>query len=193
VFDRLLSLKLDHFWVVSFSSRSHGDYQEMEIRIVPNNLAPLDLLLSADPSIKRVRESLQHGIVFIGEEDGAVVAVAVLGLESSVAELKNIAVVEYRRRSGLGRQILAHVLNYAAQAGIGRVTVGTGNSSLPQLAFYQKSGFRVIGVIAGYFDDYQPPIFEDGIPCRDMIRLAIDLQKANQTPESIAAADRGSS
>ncbi len=157
--------------------------QTMEIRIVPAHLAPLDLLLSADPSVERVRESLERGTVFVGVEDGGVVAVAVVGFENPAAELKNIAVAANRRRGGLGRRMLAHVLNYASEAGISRVTVGTGNSSLPQLAFYQKIGFRVVGVIAGYFDGYRPPIFEDGIPCRDMIRLAIDLHGVTPSPE----------
>ena len=148
----------------------------MLIRNIPANLAPLDLLLSADPSAEHVREILKDGVVFAGEEDGVTVAVAVLKVEGLEAGLQNIAVAENRRRCGLGRQLLAHVLKYAGEAGVSRVTVGTGNSSLPQLAFYQKAGFRVTGVIPGYFDEYQPPIFEDGIACRDMICLAFEFQ-----------------
>jgi ribosomal protein S18 acetylase RimI-like enzyme len=54
--------------------------------------------------------------------------------------------------------------------------VGTGNSSIGQLALYQKCGFRITGIDYNYFiRHYDEPIFENGIPCRDMIRLAIDL------------------
>ena len=51
------------------------------------------------------------------------------------------------------------------------MTVGTGNSSLRQLSFYQKAGFRISGIIPDYFIGDDPPVFENGIRCIDMIRL----------------------
>jgi ribosomal protein S18 acetylase RimI-like enzyme len=146
----------------------------MKIRIAASESAPLALLLIADPSIKKVRDYLRTGTLFIGEENGAVVAVAVLDLSAPEVELKNIAIMENRQGCGLGRRMLSHVLAYAAKSGASRVVVGTGNSSLRELAFYQKNGFRVVGVIPGYFDDHYPTMIENGIACRDMIRLAID-------------------
>lgn len=146
---------------------------KMRIRIVSPESAPLDLLLSADPSIDSVREYLQVGTVFLGDEDGHAIAVAVLELKDNEAELKNIAVAEGRLGIGLGRQLLTFVLAYAAEMKMDRVVVGTGNSSLRELAFYQRNGFRVVGVIEDFFADYAPPIIENGIRCRDMIRLAI--------------------
>lgn len=62
-----------------------------------------------------------------------------------------------------------------------RLIVGTGNSSLGELAFYQKCGFRITGVIPGFFDSYDPPIIEDGIPCRDMVRLTLALRQESPT------------
>lgn len=146
----------------------------MNIRTVTPNHAPLSLLLQADPSLERVRQYLQSGVVFVGEENGITVAVALLQTTDAEMELKNIAVAESHQRRGLGRQMIAHVLKYAAQHGVSRVMVGTGNSSLGQLAFYQKNGFRVVGVISDFFAAYDPPIIENGIPCRDMIRLAFN-------------------
>lgn len=54
--------------------------------------------------------------------------------------------------------------------------IGTGNSSINQLALYQKCGFRVIGVERDFFiNNYDEPIFENGIQCVDMIRLSIEI------------------
>lgn len=158
----------------------------MRIRVVEPENAPLPLLLTADPSIVRVRQCLSSGVTFVGEEDGRVVAAAVLELAGASAEIHTIAVVEERRRRGLGRAMLLHLIGYAAGAAARRVEVGTGNSSVAQLAFYQRVGFRIVGVVPGFFDSDQPPIIEDGIPCRDMVRLALELTKANCEPHSSA-------
>ena len=41
---------------------------------------------------------------------------------------------------------------------------------------YQKAGFRITGVIPNFFkDNYDEEIIENGIPCRDMIRLTLEL------------------
>ena len=77
--------------------------------------------------------------------------------------------------------MLMHLIEHAVRTGAQRVEVGTGNSSIAQLAFYQRVGFRIVGVVPGFFDCDQPPIIEDGIPCRDMVRLALELKKANRT------------
>lgn len=58
------------------------------------------------------------------------------------------------------------------------LVVGTGNSSFDQLALYQKCGFRMKGIIEDYFiEHYEEPIFENGIQCRDMIRLSLKIKK----------------
>lgn len=148
----------------------------MTIRIIENQFAPIPLLMLADPAIDRVQRYLQDGIVFIGEEEDTIIAVAVLCIGDTEAELKNIAVIEEREGQGFGRQLLQHVIHHARAAGLQRIVVGTGNSSLRELAFYQRNGFRIEGVIRGFFDGYHPPIIENEIACRDMIRLGLDLR-----------------
>lgn len=57
-----------------------------------------------------------------------------------------------------------------------RIEVGTGNSSLKQLAFYKKCGFKIADIDRGFFPrNYKDEIIENGIKCTDMIRLAIDF------------------
>jgi hypothetical protein len=44
------------------------------------------------------------------------------------------------------------------------------------LALYQKCGFRIVGVDLDFFIRHYPEkIYENGIQCRDMIRLSLDL------------------
>jgi len=51
------------------------------------------------------------------------------------------------------------------------VLVGTANSSLENIAFYQKCGFRMDHVRRDYFVYVQPPVIQNGIVMRDMLVL----------------------
>lgn len=54
------------------------------------------------------------------------------------------------------------------------IEIGTGNSSIQELALYQKCGFRLKEIIHDYFvDNYDEPIFENSIQCRDMVLLQL--------------------
>jgi len=67
-------------------------------------------------------------------------------------------------------------IQVAKTKGYKTIEIGTGNSSLGQLALYQKCGFRIVGVDRDFFvRHYQDEIFENGIQCRDMVRLSQDL------------------
>lgn len=145
----------------------------MKIFSVPPEQAPLSLLMLADPSTERVLGYINGCTVFVGEEDGATIAVAAVQQRQDEFELMAIAVAEAQQGCGLGRQMLAHVVQFAKNNGAKRVTVGTGNSSIRQQTFYQQSGFKITGVIKNYFQDYDPPIFENGIRCLDGVRLSL--------------------
>lgn len=134
---------------------------------------PMDLLLEADPSEILVRAYCDSGWCMIGKQDGELIGVYVLlALSETVVEIKNLAVSEGFRDRGYGRQLLEHALGEAAQRGFLFVEIGTGNSSLGQLALYQKCGFRMHEIDPDFFRrNYLEPIFENGIECRDMIRL----------------------
>ncbi|MDN3498310.1 bifunctional GNAT family N-acetyltransferase/class I SAM-dependent methyltransferase [Microbacterium sp. APC 3898] len=79
---------------------------------------------------------------------------------------------------GYGRQLLQHALAESARRGFEFVEIGTGNSSLGQLALYQKCGFRLHAIDPDFFRrNYREPIFENGIECRDMVRLRYAISK----------------
>ena len=146
----------------------------MDIRLLQaHEPLPMDLLLEADPSESLVRAYCKSGWCMIGEQENAVVGVYVLcALSPELVEIKNIAVAESCRGQGYGRQLLQHALGEAVRRNFEIVEIGTGNSSLAQLALYQKCGFRIHAIDLDFFRrNYPVPIFENGIECRDMIKL----------------------
>jgi ribosomal protein S18 acetylase RimI-like enzyme len=77
---------------------------------------------------------------------------------------------------GIGKQLVLHAIETARSRGNKTIEIGTGNSGIGQLALYQKCGFRIVGVDIDFFvRHYSEAIYENGIQCRDMIRLSKDL------------------
>lgn len=148
----------------------------MNIYCVAPEAAPMELLLLADPSLRHIASYLPGSTVFVGEEEGQIIAAAVLKFAEGDAELWNIAVAENRQHCGLGRKLLAHVIEGARKSGARRLHVGTGNSSFGPMAFYQKNGFRMSEIARDFFASYEPPIVENGIHCRDMILFSLELK-----------------
>lgn len=150
----------------------------MDIRILnKDEYPPMDLLLLADPSRNIVEEYLKRGDCFITEYDNQVIGVYVLlPTRPETVELVNVAVAEEHQGRGIGKELVMNAIQLAKEKGYKTIEIGTGNSSIAQLALYQKCGFRITGIDIDYFiKHYQEKIFENGIQCRDMIRLSQDL------------------
>lgn len=62
-------------------------------------------------------------------------------------EIMNIAVAEHLQGKGIGKKLLRHAIETAKGYGMSKLEVGTGNSSVSQLALYQKCGFRIFLLI----------------------------------------------
>ena len=91
-------------------------------------------------------------------------------------EIKNIAVADDHQGRGHGRRLLAFAIDHVRARGARRLHIGTGNSSIGQLALYQKVGFRIVAIDRDFFTRHYPePLHENGIPCRDMLRLVLEL------------------
>src|SRR5690606_3938903 len=126
-----------------------------------------------------VRAYCASGWCVVAEQKSEIVGVYVLfPLSETTVEIKNIAVAENVRGQGYGRQLLQHALAESARRGFEFVEIGTGNSSLGQLALYQNCGFRLYAIDKDFFrKDYPAPIVEIGIECRDMIRLGYTISE----------------
>lgn len=138
---------------------------------------PMSLLLLADPSKDAIIGYLERGACYIAEKDNKVIGVYVLApMEKGKVELKNVAVSEEVQGAGIGKQLVLHAVKTARDNGFTEIEVGTGNSSINQLALYQKCGFRISRIIHDFFvKHYDEEIFENGIQCRDMIMLGQKL------------------
>ena len=150
---------------------------ELDIRQAADVDGCLDLLLLADPSETLVRDYVADGLLYQARWDDVLVGVFVLlKHDDALMELKNIAVADEWQGKGVGRALLTEARSVARRLGAKRLEVGTGNSSLRQLGFYQRAGFRMVRIAKDYFTlNYDEAIIEDGIPCRDMVMLSLDL------------------
>ncbi|MDM5192922.1 GNAT family N-acetyltransferase [Bacillus hominis] len=149
------------------------------IERISKEAIPKSLLLLADPSERQIDAYVQRGFTYIAKQEERIIGVYVL-LETrpKTMEIMNIAVVEHMQGKGIGKGLLLHAIEKAKEYNMYKLEVGTGNSSISQLALYQKCGFRIFSIDFDYFSKhYEEEIIENGIVCRDMIRLAMELNK----------------
>jgi|SRR6478672_7032474 len=148
----------------------------MRLKLVdpgPERDVCLSLLLLADDSEQQVRGYMQRGILFVAEEAGRDVGI-VLAIPSVLGEveLKAVAVDPASHNRGIGKRMLAMVLAALGKRGFKRVVLGTGNSGIGQIAFYQKAGFRLWRIERDFFSPergYPAGLEENGILLRDMV------------------------
>lgn len=147
------------------------------LKIDDNRERFLDLLLLADPEEEVVLAYLNQGHFFaLFENDELYGVMLLIEHAAETLEIKNLAVKEAVQGKGYGKQLVNQAKIFGRQQGYKTLLVGTGNSSLEALAFYQKAGFRFKSVIRDFFIlNYKDPIFENGLQCRDMLILDQEL------------------
>jgi len=137
----------------------------------------IPVLLQAEESERALRWGLKNLVdaVYRADADGVLVGAATMQWRNDPCEIMELAVVPDRHGQGIGRQIVAWLLDQARGRGKTAVLVGTANSSIGNIAFYQKAGFRMDHVRKDYFWYYREPIYEDGIQIRDMLVFRYEL------------------
>ena len=140
----------------------------------------LPLLLLADESVEQVRSYMHRGelYAFVGHAGIAVGIVLTLPAEQGSVELKAVAVDPTQQNQGIGRRMLAAVIEELRRRGVRRAIVGTANAGIGQLAYYQKAGFRLLRIERDFFSPARgyPAVMEDnGIRLRDMVWMDLEL------------------
>lgn len=93
------------------------------------------------------------------------------------AEVVNIAVAPEYQRRGIATALLQHAVRTARDAGFRLLEIGTGDIGAGQIALYERCGFVRCGIDEDYFRKHYPaPIFENGVECRHMVRLRMELR-----------------
>ncbi|RWZ58784.1 GNAT family N-acetyltransferase [Halobacillus fulvus] len=130
----------------------------------------LPLLLLADEDEQIVRSYLYEGELYALTTDDQTVAAALFTFpEDHTVEIKNIAVEDTHRGQGYGKKVITWAFDHFKNKGYEKMIVGTSNSSIDNLIFYQKVGFRFSDIKKGYFLSYPEPFYEHGIRGFDMI------------------------
>ena len=113
-----------------------------------------------------------------GDDALAVGIVLTIPAEQDSVELKAVAVDSAQQNRGIGRRMLAAVLEELRRRGVRRAIVGTANAGIGQLAYYQKAGFRLLRIERDFFSPARgyPAVMEDnGIRLRDMVWMDLEL------------------
>lgn len=143
-------------------------------RILGDKKQFLDLLLLADEQEDMIDKYLERGDVF-ALYDGDLKSICVVTKEDEgIYELKNIATYKKYQGQGYGKALINYIFDYYS----GRcktMFVGTGDSPLT-IPFYNHCGFKISHRVKNFFtDNYNHPIFENGIQLIDMVYLRRDL------------------
>jgi len=95
--------------------------------------------------------------------------------EGDESEIVELGISAARQGEGLGRRLVEWLVEEARRRGKRAMVVGTANSSLGNLAFYQKCGFRMHEVRRDYFWYYEEPVYENGIRKQDLLMFRRSL------------------
>ena len=140
------------------------------IEILTDKKQYLDLLLLADEQEDMIDRYLSRGRMYILDDDGIKCECVVTDEGNGVLEIKNIATVPEYQGKGYAKAMIDLVVNkYKGQYTV--VQGGTGDSPLT-IPFYEKCGFVYSHSLPNFFiDNYDHPIFENGIQLVDMVYL----------------------
>lgn len=140
------------------------------IEIQENKKEYLPLLILADEQEDMIDCYLEKGTMYVLDDNGVKAECVVTDEGSGVLEIKNIAVDPSFQKMGYGKSLIKFVeKQYAGEYSV--LQVGTGDSPLT-LPFYEKCGFERSHIVENFFtDNYNHPIFENGVQLKDMVYL----------------------
>ena len=98
------------------------------------------------------RELAQTGAgVWVWRDPAGTVGLAATRTLGADCELLRLGTLPAARRRGIGRDLLAHVVNWARQAECARVMLEVSASNLAAVRLYRGAGFTVVGRRKGYY------------------------------------------
>ena len=139
-------------------------------KITKNKKQYLDLLLLADESENMIDRYLESGDMFALFDDDLKTVSVVAVIDKETCELKNIATYEKYQGRGYGKTLIKYISDFYKN-NYNTMLVGTGDTPTI-LSFYENCGFEISHRLKNFFtDNYDHPMFEDGIQLIDMVYL----------------------
>lgn len=140
------------------------------IEIQENKKEYLPLLILADEQEDMIDCYLEKGTMYVLDDNGVKAECVVTDEGDGILEIKNIAVDPSYQKMGYGKSLIEFVeKQYAGEYSV--LQVGTGDSPLT-LPFYERCGFERSHIVENFFtDNYNHPIFENGVQLKDMVYL----------------------
>jgi len=143
-------------------------------KITHNKKQYLDLLLLADEQEDMIDKYLATGDMFALFDDDLKSVCVVVAIDGDTCELKNIATYKKYQGKGYAKALIKFIADFYKND-YKTMIVGTGE--VPTiLSFYESCGFEKSYRIKNFFtDNYDHPMFEEGIQLIDMVYLKKDL------------------
>ncbi|HNX21774.1 MAG TPA: GNAT family N-acetyltransferase [Bacteroidales bacterium] len=143
-------------------------------KILENKKQFLDLLLLADESEVMIDKYLPEGDMFALYDGDLKSICVVIPINQEICELKNIATYEQFQGKGYGKALINFISDFYKKD-YKIMLVGTGETP-GILSFYEGCGFQISHRLKNFFtDNYDHPMFEDGVQLIDMIYLKKEL------------------
>lgn len=146
------------------------------VQITEKKKQYLDLLLLADEQEEMIDRYLERGDMFVlQDEHKKAIAVAVVTVEGDkVVELKNLAVLKEEQGKGYGKRMIEYVCKFYSEK-YRMLFVGTGDVDVT-VGFYKHCGFTYSHRVKNFFiENYDHPIYEDGVQLKDMVYLSRNI------------------
>jgi Predicted P-loop ATPase fused to an acetyltransferase len=148
---------------------------KMEIKkITENKKQFLDLLLLADEQEDMIDRYLERGDMFALYDNDLKSVCVVEAVDHETCDLKNIATYIEQQGKGYGRALIKYISDFY-KGKYNTILVGTGD--VPTiLSFYESCGFENAYRVKNFFtDNYDHPMFEEGVQLVDMVYLKKEL------------------
>lgn len=146
--------------------------KDIQLIEVENRTDCMEDLLLADESESIVKTYMDQGKLYSISYAHEHIGVCLFHFpRKDTVEIKNIAIRPAYRGMGLGKQVMDLSSRKFQNSGYTELLVGTANSSIENLSFYQKCGFRFHEIHKDFFLQYPEPFYENGIRGMDMIIL----------------------
>lgn len=130
----------------------------------------LDLLLLADEQEDMIDRYLESGDMFALYDDDLKTVCVAVEIDKETCELKNIATYKKYQGKGYAKALIKFLSDHYKNR-YKTMLVGTGETPTI-LSFYKSCGFEISHFVKNFFtDNYDHPMFEEGIQLIDMVYL----------------------